>query len=167
MIVYGGTGFRQTKNNKMPSTLGDVWSLNLDEMSWSRLIKAGDSRPSHPGQRSSHACVMLRSSEREGELLVFGGLSGRQGGAADQKMQNDAWKLLLKGGAGGAVSAEWQAVAVRGAAPRPRSDHSAVVVDDGVLVYGGCIGSEVFGDVWLLHEMGAGTKGAPLRYEWG
>ena len=104
--------------------------------------------------------IMLRSSEDEGELLVFGGLSGPASSelrpaSADQKIQNDVWKLLLKGRAGGRVTATWEHVVVTGTAPRPRSDHSMVLVDDGVLLYGGCIGSDVFGDVWLLHETGA------------
>lgn len=169
MIVYGGRGFQQQRTQVL-TTLGDVWALNLFEMSWSLLVGAGDSSSSppdlgHPGQRSSHACVMLRDSEDGGEMLVFGGLSG--GGDADQNMQNDAWKLILKGrGWEHGLSAEWERVAMRGTAPRPRSDHSAIVVDDGVLVYGGCIGSSAFGDLWLLHETGAGTAEAPFSYEW-
>ena len=80
--------------------------------------------------------MLLRESESEGELLMFGGLmSGRSG--EPQTMQNDAWKLRLRGGGGHSVSAEWEYLHVRGAAPRPRSDHTAVVVEDGVLVYGG------------------------------
>ena len=119
--------------------------------------------------------VLLRSSEDDGELIVFGGLSGPASSelrpaSADQKIQNDVWKLLLKGGGGSRVSATWEAIAVSyvsGTAPRPRSDHSMVVVDDGVLLYGGCIGSDVFSDVWLLHETGAppclGSTPPPLR----
>ena len=178
MIVYGGRGFQHTEHaQKTLTTLGDVWSLNLDEMSWSLLLGAGDPSeseppdidPSYPGQRSSHACVMLRSSEDEGELLVFGGLSGPASSelrpaSADQKIQNDLWKLLLKGRAGGRVTATWEHLAVTGTAPRPRSDHSMVLVDDGVLLYGGCIGSDVFGDVWLLYETGAPPRlGSILR----
>ena len=134
MIVYGGRGFQHSEHaQKTLTTLGDVWSLDMEVMSWSLLLGEGksgppDVDPSDPGQRSSHACVMLRSSEDEGELLVFGGLSGRtvsdqRPASAEQKIRNDVWKLRLKGGGGGSVSATWEHVAVAGTAPRPRSDH--------------------------------------------
>ena len=113
MIVYGGRGFQHSEHaQKTLTTLGDVWSLDMEAMSWSLLLGEGksgppDVDPSDPGQRSSHACVMLRSSEDEGELLVFGGLSGRtvsdqRPASAEQKIRNDVWKLRLKGGGGAA-----------------------------------------------------------------
>ena len=86
MIVYGGRGFQQTEHTqKTLTTLGDVWSLNLDEMSWSLLLGAGDPSdppdidPLYPGQRSSHACVMLfveskacRAGQRSPKVCVAG-----------------------------------------------------------------------------------------------
>jgi len=134
MIVYGGRGFQHSEHaQKTLTTLGDVWSLDMEAMSWSLLLGEGESGPpdidpSDPGQRSSHACVMLRSSEDEGELLVFGGLAGRTASdqrpaSAEQKIRNDVWKLRLKGPGGGRVSATWEHVAVVGTAPSPRSDH--------------------------------------------
>lgn len=186
MIVHGGRGVQQQQQVR-----GDVWSLNFDTTLWTQLLGVEGStvrdfesvrgdwsevpqqRPQnieHPGERSSHACVMLRSTESDGELLMFGGLSGHSG--EPQMVQNDTWKLLLKGRVGEAVSAEWQRVAVRGTAPMSRSGHSAVRVADGVLVYGGCEGgdvyhsSDVFGDLWLLHEAGAGTAEEPFSYKW-
>ena len=71
MIVYGGRGFQQTEHaQKTLTTLSDVWSLDMSsttQMSWSLLLGAGDPfqseppdiDPLYPGQRSSHACVML------------------------------------------------------------------------------------------------------------
>ena len=174
MIVYGGRGAEENAGLKI---LGDVWSLNLDEMSWTLVVGADsmvrfDSQyytdlPPNPGERSSHACVMLRSTESEGELLMFGGLAAGRSGEP-QAVQNDTWKLLLRGREGEAVSGEWRRVDVRGGAPRPRSSHSAVMVDDGILVYGGLtgVGSDVFGDVWLLREAGAGTVEEPFSYKW-
>ena len=41
-----------------------------------------------------------------------------------------------------------------------------VLVDDGVLLYGGCIGGDVFGDVWLLHETANPNNDLTLEYEW-
>ena len=41
-----------------------------------------------------------------------------------------------------------------------------VLVDDGVLLYGGCIGGDVFGDVWLLHETANPNNDLTQEYEW-
>ena len=37
MIVYGGRGAEENAGLKI---LGDVWSLNLDEMSWTLVVGA-------------------------------------------------------------------------------------------------------------------------------
>ena len=160
LIIYGGRTFNASAQRLQQS--GDTWSFDLQRWRWTLLVESS-TLEDHPGPRENHACVLQRQSDEEAGLIVVGGLLSSQHGETDSTMTaNDVWKLRLRGAIGQQLSARWERIEVEGEAPSPRSDHAVVAVADGLLLHGGCAGSDTFGDTWLLRGNGRGHGG----YRW-
>jgi len=108
----------------------DVWQLAPSSRQWSFLAPKG-STLSAPG-RHDHSTVL-----HHGNLYVYGGRGPQALG--------DFWTFSL-------TSSEWTQLAVP-FSMAPRFGHSAVVIGDEMIVYGGYIEAEhVFStDVWTYH----------------
>mmetsp|Transcript_6886 Transcript_6886/g.15999 ORF Transcript_6886/g.15999 Transcript_6886/m.15999 type:complete len:477 (-) Transcript_6886:1855-3285(-) len=150
MIIYGGRGYQYDVRRLSP--LSDVWALSFDQTSWSELISADASQGTleGPGDRSSHSCVLMHDDS----VLIYGGIVGGQG-SSTQRVVSDVWRMVITGDGqdGGAnLEARWQMVYVRGMKPSSRFDHAAVRYGQSMLVYGGCVGSDAYDDVWLLQQ---------------
>eukprot|EP00316_Scyphosphaera_apsteinii_P019878 CAMPEP_0119325204 /NCGR_PEP_ID=MMETSP1333-20130426/65211_1 /TAXON_ID=418940 /ORGANISM="Scyphosphaera apsteinii, Strain RCC1455" /LENGTH=683 /DNA_ID=CAMNT_0007333109 /DNA_START=135 /DNA_END=2186 /DNA_ORIENTATION=- len=150
MFVHGGRGFKHKQRSLSP--LSDVWFFHLRRNSWTALLDDGPDNSASPGERYSHTCVLLREDETDATVIVFGGIVG--GGGNAHHVVNDVWILNLRTNAKGVdeVKTTWERLNVAGDAPSPRFDHTAVKFHDSMLVYGGCVGSDAYGDVWLLQS---------------
>ncbi|XP_063940106.1 uncharacterized protein LOC108201128 isoform X2 [Daucus carota subsp. sativus] len=122
MIIFGGTDGTKKVN--------DVHVLDLMSREWSRPHCKGIA----PSPRESHTATLFGNCK----LVVFGG-SG-EGGA---NYLNDVHVLDLK-------SMSWSSPQVKGDIPVPRDSHSAVAVENKLIVYGGDCGVRYQGDVDVL-----------------
>ena len=110
-----------------------------------------------PAPRSSHACVIVNEDANAGtaDLLTFGGRVRRLHGSGET-VTNELWRLRLTDqsvtGEGELVVGTWVRVhSSTTEQPVPRFDHTAVVHNGAVLVYGGCEGgASAYDDVWQL-----------------
>ena len=177
MIIYGGQGF--VSGSASLSTLGDAWAYDMRRSEWTLLqdIRAEPAleplRPDNgllPSPRSSHACAIVNSDPTAGtaDFLSFGGLAVRQYGSG-ANVVNELWRLHLIDqrvtGAGDLVQGTWQRVSSSTThVPLPRFDHTAVVYNNAVLIYGGCASTSAYEDVWRLDfrgpDLSAGAAGA-------
>jgi len=156
MVVYGGRGYQYNVHNLSP--LSDVWSFSFKETSWKQLISA-EAAADGPGERSSHSCVLMPNSD----IMIFGGIVGARG-SANQRVVNDLWRMALSSDKDGALEAHWERVLVHGDSPSPRFDHTAVLFKQTMIVYGGCVGSDAYADVWMLDT--SGGNGFAEWYSW-
>ncbi|KAK1401844.1 Galactose oxidase/kelch repeat superfamily protein [Heracleum sosnowskyi] len=122
MIIFGGTNGTKKVN--------DVHVLDLKSREWSRPHCEGIA----PSPRESHTATLFGNKE----LVIFGG-SG-EGGA---NYLNDLHILDLK-------TMSWTSPQVHGDIPVPRDSHSAVAIENKLIVYGGDCGVRYQGDVDML-----------------
>lgn len=112
MIIFGGTNGSKKVN--------DVHVLDLNSRVWSRP----DCKGIPPSPRESHTATLFGDKK----LVIFGG-SG-EGGA---NYLNDIHVLDLK-------TMWWTSPQIYGDIPVPRDSHSAVAVENKLIVYGGDCG---------------------------
>ncbi|KAK9139174.1 hypothetical protein Scep_008855 [Stephania cephalantha] len=94
---------------------GEVLTLDLGKMSWSKLAATGE----QPGARDSHSSVLVGQ-----KMIVFGGTNG-------SKKVNDLHILDLR-------TKEWSSPSCKGTPPSPRESHSATLVgEDKLVIFGG------------------------------
>ena len=120
---YGGSDFQ------------DVWSLDLNLQTWTKLQPTGTA----PSARDGHVLVYDSTRDR---VLLFGGTTAGN-------FLNDTWALTLSG------TPAWSQLTPTGTPPAGRTS-SAGVYDPGqdrLVVYGGFDGT-VYGDVWSLSLAG-------------
>lgn len=131
LIAFGGIDGATLKN--------DVWTLDLNAEypAWMRLFPAGIP----PSPRQSHTAVLDPVRQ---QMIVFGGKAAAQ--------LNDVHALLLE------PEPAWVALSPTGAAPLPRSAHSAIYdpVGDRMIVHGGWDGT-IRSDTWALTPAGEPT----------
>eukprot|EP00658_Telonema_sp_P-2_P004431 TRINITY_DN11654_c0_g1_i5.p1 TRINITY_DN11654_c0_g1~~TRINITY_DN11654_c0_g1_i5.p1 ORF type:complete len:377 (-),score=67.03 TRINITY_DN11654_c0_g1_i5:780-1910(-) len=126
-------------------TMHDAWGFHEESNTWTEIKSTAP-----PGPLKGHTSVTVTESSGSGSMLVFGGSNG------SSTSLDVLWRLTL--GDDG-QSANWTKVSTQGASPSPRQLHSATVVQDGMLVYGGCNGESCndacsstapLGDLWKL-----------------
>ncbi|XP_074327103.1 uncharacterized protein LOC141665036 isoform X2 [Apium graveolens] len=123
MIIFGGTNGTRKVN--------DVHVLDLNSREWSRPNCKGIP----PSPRESHTATLFGNKK----LVIFGG-SG-EGGA---NYLNDIHVLDLN-------TMWWTSPQVNGDIPVPRDSHSAVAVENKLIVYGGDCGIRYQGGVDMLN----------------
>eukprot|EP00439_Symbiodinium_sp_Y106_P040503 s848_g4.t5 len=121
MWIFGG----EDSSGQMSS---ELWELDPQDSSWTQLhISAA----TPPGRRG-HSAVMTA-----GMLYVFGGYSS--GGNL-----NDLWSIDTQAGA-----PTWQEISSI-SAPSAREDHSAVLMNTAMWIFGGSAGGGAMNDVWFV-----------------
>lgn len=157
LVVFGG---RYREASSGPYTVyADVWTLNLETLTWQELPTTGVAPPA----RSSVAGAYNPLTE---ELVLFGGNSSTSGlsfGPLD-----DAWALNLATGA-------WREIVATGTKPPARLFHSAAIdpATGRLFIHGGGGAGAFQGpfmtDLWSLDpatgawtEEDAGTGTAPM-----
>lgn len=108
--------------------LDDIMCLDTEIYLWFPPTISG--KP--PSPRSGHAAALVNDAA----LVVLGGKAGR-------KWRNDCYLLDVE-------RWHWQLQSPAGAAPAPRSYHSATVVGRKVVVFGGNGEGDTYGDVHVL-----------------
>jgi len=143
MIVFGGRNIYGSNNN-----LNDVWVLTnangLGASQWIQLNPTGAPPPS----RSGHSAVYDSLNNR---MIIFGGCNG-----GCLPALNDVWVLTNADGLGGTPT--WAQLGPAGAAPSPRTRHTAVFDSNSnrMIVFAGQDGSgngcSTFPEVWILNN---------------
>ncbi|ERN03111.1 rab9 effector protein with kelch motifs [Amborella trichopoda] len=122
MIVFGGTNGSKKIN--------DLHMLDLRTKEWSKPIVEGNP----PSPRESHTATIVNDDK----LVIFGG-----SGEGEGNYLNDVHILDLK-------NMRWISPEVKGDLPAPRDSHTAVAIDNRLIVYGGDCGDHYLGDVDVL-----------------
>ncbi|XP_068660021.1 acyl-CoA-binding domain-containing protein 4-like isoform X2 [Aristolochia californica] len=122
MIVIGGTNGSKKVN--------DLHILDLRTREWTRPICEGNP----PSARESHTATVLGDSK----LVIFGG-----SGEGEGNYLNDVHILNLN-------TMAWSSPEVKGNLPAPRDSHTAVTVENKLIVYGGDCGDRYHGKVDVL-----------------
>lgn len=93
----------------------------------------------HPAARRAHSAVLYKE-----KVWIFGGGTGLTA-------LNDVWTLDLSGNAGlQSRPMRWEHVETHGTKPGPRGYHTANLVGNNMLIFGGSDGKESFTDMWCL-----------------
>eukprot|EP00742_Colponemidia_sp_Colp-10_P005408 GILJ01005778.1.p1 GENE.GILJ01005778.1~~GILJ01005778.1.p1 ORF type:complete len:803 (-),score=109.40 GILJ01005778.1:84-2492(-) len=108
LVVFGGYD---------GSYMNDVWFLDCQTMAWSQPQIAGVA----PSLRSNHTACMDRTGSR---MIIFGG------GGSIRARNNDVFALDFP-------LMTWIKPAVTGRVPSPRTYHSAVMIQDLMVVFAG------------------------------
>ena len=157
MVIYGGRGF--TDSSTSLSTLGDVWSYDMQRWQWTLVSPSPSWHDKHgPQPRSSHACALVDEDRRAGtaRMISFGGMAKA---GNDAHVVSEVWALELTdrrvAGGGDHLTGAWRTLTILNPidGPRARFDHSLVPYANGLLVYGGCEASLAFSDVWYLSRV--------------
>ncbi|XP_013412282.1 acyl-CoA-binding domain-containing protein 5 [Lingula anatina] len=127
IYIYGGS-----KNVKWFS---DVHVLELDELKW-QLVKANGKAPT----RAYHTATLYRH-----ELWMFGGVFPRP----DPQPDGSSNEIEIFS----PVMESWYNPIVTGEKPEPRSGHSATIIGDQLVVFGGWDFPVCFSDIHIL-DMG-------------
>lgn len=122
MIVFGGTNGSRKVN--------DLHVLDLRSKEWTQLNFRG--KP--PCPRESHSATLIGNDK----MVVFGG-----SGQGEANYLNDLHILDLE-------TMRWMSPEVKGEIPVPRDSHSAVAMENKLVVYGGDCGNRYLGDVDIL-----------------
>ncbi|OVA16794.1 Kelch repeat type 1 [Macleaya cordata] len=122
MIVFGGTNGSKKVN--------DLHVLDLRTKEWSSPNCEGIP----PSPRESHTATVVGDDK----LVIFGG-----SGEGEGNYLNDLHVLDLK-------TMRWIATKVKGELPAPRDSHTAVAINNKLLVYGGDCGDRYHGQVDIL-----------------
>jgi Rab9 effector protein with kelch motifs len=123
-LFGGGTGRNECYNH--------VYVFSTQQESWSRIITSDRNDPALPTPRRAHTCVPF-----DGGLFIFGGGSGTTG-------LNDLWRFDL-------VAHKFVRLHPVGKKPEPRVYHTATVVRDAMIVYGGLDGRHCFSNIFLYN----------------
>eukprot|EP01116_Phalansterium_solitarium_P010323 TRINITY_DN2498_c0_g1_i1.p1 TRINITY_DN2498_c0_g1~~TRINITY_DN2498_c0_g1_i1.p1 ORF type:complete len:987 (+),score=306.46 TRINITY_DN2498_c0_g1_i1:100-3060(+) len=129
-----GIAYTTTSN---VTRFNDVWRFDLGSSRWTRYH---DGSGVAPKPRSSHTAVGLPNLGTAGSMIIYGGYAGSQDALL---AVGDLWTFDLG-------TRSWAPLQPRnpGQAPGPRGDHTAVVVDSSMIVFGGADNDKYFNDVW-------------------
>jgi hypothetical protein len=150
LISFGGEAITPatTSTNKGKSkstaqkckTTDQVMVLDTEIMLWYPPTVSGDV----PSGRSGHTATMLSKTN---ELIVFGGVKGSKWLNTVSCLDTLRWK--------------WRTPKIQGAAPKPRSYHSATALPDNrVVVFGGNDATQSFATVHVLETSPSSTEGS-------
>ena len=140
VVVFGG--FHSSTHR-----LGDLWYFDTITMTWSNPLNDETSFSSHgshtksesefaPTPRGDHSASILGD-----HMWIFGGYGGQ---GYSRKDFNDIFVFDME-------NRQWiKPPDIKGAPPKPRSGHSATVVEDTIIMYGGWSASEQFADICIL-----------------
>jgi N-acetylneuraminic acid mutarotase len=109
---------------------GDVWSYNFQTSEWTLR---DDGKDTSPGPRVGHCAVMIPS----GRMLIFGGF------ANTTTPMNDMWEFTLS-------TSTWKKIEVGSEIPSPRGDHSCVLWNGAMILFGGVSDTAYYNDLWML-----------------
>jgi N-acetylneuraminic acid mutarotase len=116
VVLFGG--YYCSPDMEVEEYLNDLYVLNLSLMEWIKPAIEGDL----PTPRSAHTSNFVH-----GKMFMFGGMTKKN------KNLNDIWVLK----ATPTLPLHWKKIDAKGTIPEPRHGHSAVVVDNNIIYFGG------------------------------
>uniref|UniRef100_A0A0R3S272 Fibronectin type-III domain-containing protein n=1 Tax=Elaeophora elaphi TaxID=1147741 RepID=A0A0R3S272_9BILA len=123
--IFGGlTNASEDPKNNVPRYLNDLYVLDLSKVNVTLQWEFPDTYGSPPPPRESHSAVIVEKSGENRQMIIFGGMNGCRLG--------DLWILDL-------VSMTWTKPQISGIPPLPRSLHSANVIAERMVVFGGWV----------------------------
>ena len=143
ILIFGGFHDDTTRFN-------DVWVFDTLLSTWSQPLNtdSGDlgGGKESKGQKKRFGPAPLPRGEhtaiaRDRQVYVFGGYGGA---AVARRDFNDLFVLDVQ-------LWSWQKLDPQGEAPVPRSGHSAALIEDKMVVYGGWSSEEQLADLHILH----------------
>ncbi|VDM13935.1 unnamed protein product [Wuchereria bancrofti] len=122
--IFGGlANASDDPKNNVPRYLNDLYVLDLNKannLQW----ESPDTYGSPPPPRESHSAVIVENNGENRQMIIFGGMNGCRLG--------DLWFLDL-------ISMTWTKPEVGGIPPLPRSLHSANIIAERMIVFGGWV----------------------------
>ncbi|CAG8476944.1 6607_t:CDS:2, partial [Dentiscutata heterogama] len=131
MLIYGGEVGSET-GSQSSFVEYDFWSLNTTSLSgWQGLPSLANS----PGMRERHTASVIGN-----KMIILGGTDGKSLIPMSLIYVFDS------------VAVNWTLITAIGQVPSPRNDHSAVVLKNSIIIYGGSgiDNTTIFGDVAIL-----------------
>ncbi|CAG9538511.1 unnamed protein product [Cercopithifilaria johnstoni] len=123
--IFGGlANASEDSKNNIPRYLNDLYVLDLSKANNSLQWEFPDTYGSPPPPRESHSAVIVETSGEHRRMIIFGGMNGCRLG--------DLWILDL-------VSMTWTKPEIGGIPPLPRSLHSANVIAERMIMFGGWV----------------------------
>ncbi|KAM3725360.1 Host cell factor [Dirofilaria immitis] len=123
--IFGGlANASDDPKNNIPRYLNDLYVLDLNKASNNLQWECPDTYGSAPPPRESHSAVIVENSGEHRQMIIFGGMNGCRLG--------DLWILDL-------VSMTWTKPEIAGIPPQPRSLHSANIIAERMIVFGGWV----------------------------
>ncbi|KAK6111314.1 Galactose oxidase central domain family protein [Brugia pahangi] len=122
--IFGGlANASDDPKNNVPRYLNDLYVLDLNKannLQW----EFPDTYGSPPPPRESHSAVIVENNGEHRRMIIFGGMNGCRLG--------DLWFLDL-------ISMTWTKPEIGGIPPLPRSLHSANIIAERMIVFGGWV----------------------------
>ncbi|KAF0458840.1 galactose oxidase [Gigaspora margarita] len=132
MLIYGGEIGVET-GNQNSLVLADLWGFNTSSLSgWQGFPSLANS----PGMRERHTASIIGN-----KMIIIGGTDGKSLISMSSIYVFDS------------IAVNWTLITATGQVPSSRIDHSAVVLNDSIIIYGGS-GMDnitIFGDVAVLN----------------
>ncbi|KAM9705210.1 LOW QUALITY PROTEIN: host cell factor 2 [Menidia menidia] len=137
-FLFGGLANDcEDPNGNVPRYLDDLYELELQAVTGARGWSLPQPRGGGPSPRESHSAVAYAGAGSP-KLFLFGGMEGSR--------LNDLWQLDLD-------SMVWSMPETRGPPPAPRSLHSASLIGNKMLVFGGWVPApEEDGAEWVCSD---------------
>ncbi|VDK70813.1 unnamed protein product [Onchocerca ochengi] len=123
--IFGGlANASEDPKNNIPRYLNDLYVLDLNKANNNLQWEFPDTYGSPPPPRESHSAVIVENNGEHRQMIIFGGMNGCRLG--------DLWVLDL-------ISMTWTKPEIAGIPPQPRSLHSANIIAEKMIVFGGWV----------------------------
>ncbi|OZC07341.1 hypothetical protein X798_05651 [Onchocerca flexuosa] len=123
--IFGGlANASEDPKNNIPRYLNDLYVLDLNKANNNLQWEFPDTYGSPPPPRESHSAVIVENNDEHRQMIIFGGMNGCRLG--------DLWILDL-------ISMTWTKPEIAGIPPQPRSLHSANIIAEKMIVFGGWV----------------------------
>uniref|UniRef100_A0A8R1XUR3 Fibronectin type-III domain-containing protein n=1 Tax=Onchocerca volvulus TaxID=6282 RepID=A0A8R1XUR3_ONCVO len=123
--IFGGlANASEDPKNNIPRYLNDLYVLDLNKANSNLQWEFPDTYGSPPPPRESHSAVIVENNGEHRQMIIFGGMNGCRLG--------DLWVLDL-------ISMTWTKPEIAGIPPQPRSLHSANIIAEKMIVFGGWV----------------------------
>eukprot|EP01096_Ripella_sp_DP13-Kostka_P009561 TRINITY_DN3677_c0_g1_i1.p1 TRINITY_DN3677_c0_g1~~TRINITY_DN3677_c0_g1_i1.p1 ORF type:complete len:370 (-),score=160.16 TRINITY_DN3677_c0_g1_i1:25-1110(-) len=111
-ILFGGD------STESGPVLGDIWALNWQTWTWTKIEPQGSTKPS---ARSGHVSVALN-----GNVYIFGGQ-----GVLGSTISNQLWKFSL-------ATNSWTLIGNTDPQPSPRLGSKGAIIQNNLVIFSGC-----------------------------
>lgn len=150
LILFGGwTHASANRIHDSWKLFNHVHTFDTETKKWTLLETRNGCPPT-----SGHSASIHRD-----QMIVFGGLRSIENAPYQYSPSNEVWVLDL-------LSNQWRKQETSSPQPEARYGHSQMVIDDHVIILGGCGGpNNILNDMWLLNLQGDVWQWSPINIE--